>query len=255
MKSNQFTGSRVLHPTALRNAGISLLICLSCLSAISKASAQEMSANTGTSGRLKCIETILAKDDKSNKIWWYGWLCGYSAATAGQVMVGLSADKLSLRQDMYLGAATTLIGAAGQFFTPVLPLNASARFRSLPEGTSYELERKLAIAEEIIQKRISGENEGRSWKMHAVSAAVNIGSGLVTWLAFRRTWKDGLANFALNTAITEAQIWTQPVYARKAFKKYCRGIDREPGLSTLKKPGSYCYIKAGAGNFGLCLVF
>lgn len=51
---------------------------------------------------------------------------------------------------------------------------------------------------------------------------VNIGSGLVVWLGFKRPFLEGVENFAINTAVTEAQIWSQPVRAIRDYKRYCR---------------------------------
>jgi hypothetical protein len=60
---------------------------------------------------------------------------------------------------------------------------------------------------------------------------VNLGSGLITWLGYNRTFLDGLENFALNTLITEAQIWTQPVKAVRDYEKYCQ--TNSPGVETI----------------------
>ena len=81
---------------------------------------------------------------------------------------------------------------------------------------------KLSAAETLLKQCAARENEGRSWKIHAITGAVNLGSGLVAWLGFRRCMGDGIANFALNTLITEAQIWTQPTRAVRDYDDYLR---------------------------------
>ncbi|MCK7538546.1 MAG: hypothetical protein MZV63_50095 [Marinilabiliales bacterium] len=53
-----------------------------------------------------------------------------------------------------------------------------------PEETS-ELLKMLAVR----------EKEGRSWKTHAIAGAVNLSSGLITWLGFKRTVWDGIGEF------------------------------------------------------------
>ncbi len=67
------------------------------------------------------------------------------------------------------------------------------------------------------------EKIGRSFKTHAICTAVNLGSGLVTWLGFKRSVWAGLGNFALNEAITETQIFTQP---RRAIKDYDNYVNK-----------------------------
>jgi hypothetical protein len=84
------------------------------------------------------------------------------------------------------------------------------------DKTLYDDEYYETMLREIAER----EKAGRSWKIHAVAGAVNLGSGLVTWLGFKRTVWDGLINFAMNTVITEAQIWSQPVRAVKDYDRY-----------------------------------
>jgi hypothetical protein len=62
--------------------------------------------------------------------------------------------------------------------------------------------------------------DGRSWKTHAICGVVNLSSGMITWLGFKRTVWAGLGNFALNTLISEAQIWSQPTRSIRDYKEY-----------------------------------
>jgi len=164
--------------------------------------------------RLDVVQKMIQKDATNTGRWWWGWLVGYSAATVGQVAGGLVTDNLKTRQDLYLGAATTFVGAAGQFLQPVRLSTYPDQLSLMPENTSAERLIKLEKAEEFLQQRAMSEQDGRSWQVHAVSTAVNLASGLITWLGFKRTWQDGLVNFAINEAITEAQIWSQPMRAK-----------------------------------------
>jgi len=98
------------------------------------------------------------------------------------------------------------------------------------------------------------EKAGRSWKIHAVAGAVNLGSGLVTWLVFKRTIWDGLINFAMNTAITEAQIWSQPMRAAKDYERYfTEKALGEPSVKTA--PESRIYLGSYPGGVTLRVVF
>jgi hypothetical protein len=182
--------------------------------------AQDNLSDSLVTERLQTINQMLGEGKANANRWWYGWLIGYSAATIVQGSVIIISEDLSTRQDMALGAVTTFLGAAGQVFTPRVPGYASGRLNSIPEETSEERRNKLAEAERLLGESASIEERGRSWKTHALYSIVNLSSGLVTWIGFDRSIWAGLGNFALNTAITEAQIFTQPTRAMKDYEKY-----------------------------------
>ena len=172
--------------------------------------------------RIQIIEKMLEQGKPNANFWWYGWLAGYSAATVGQSSVCFFSHDKGTKQDMVLGAATTLLGVAGQLLTPMIPGYASDRIKQIPEDTREMRLQKLEKSEELLKASALREKAGRSWKAHAVVGAVNISSGLITWLGFKRNVWAGVGNFALNTVITEAQIWTQPTRAIKDYQNYCR---------------------------------
>ena len=198
------------------------------------------------------IQLTALRDRSALQGWWYGWLAGYSAATVGQGIVYIASDDKALRQDMALGAATTLLGALGQLITPVLPKDAG--YPSYREFISGERTLSSDQAAELLRLLAAREKEGRSWKTHAIAGVVNLGSGLITWLGYKRTFMDGLENFAINTVITEAQIWTQPVRARKDYEKYRQTLQTEADAMAVKPSGEWTF-SAWPGGFALSLDF
>jgi hypothetical protein len=200
------------------------------------------------------FQSVVDHDRKSAQSWWYGWLAGYSAATAGQAIVYFSTDEKSTRQDMALGSATTLLGAIGVLLTPIVPPKASYQIRNLQAGDSTSWNYDVANSEKLLKEIARREKEGRSWKFHAVSGAVNIGSGLITWLGFKRSIMDGLLNFALNTVITEAQVWTQPVKAIKDYQNYC-GNNATGSIPHILKPERKLYLCSYPSGFSLRIDF
>lgn len=221
---------------------------------LSQLSAQNEIPDSLVKVRIQNIQEMLKQGKPAAKLWWAGWLYGYSAATVAQGAVALTNENLKTRQDMVLGAATTLIGAAGQVLMPMVPASAPKKLDLIPCDTPEERIIKLKKAEELFEASAKREIDGRSWTMHAASGAVNLGSGLVTWLGFDRTLSAGLWNFALNTAITEAQIWTQPTRAKNEYKKYCEKY--ENGLPQAShKSKSYLYVNACPGGLAFRLVF
>lgn len=215
---------------------------------------QEVSADSTADNMIQDISELAMQDRARAQAWWYTWLGGYSAATAGQGIVYFTSEDKSLRQDMALGAATTFLGALGQLMTPMLPKDATygrpkgGYNASGAEPLSYEQ------SAELLKALALREKEGRSWKVHAVAGAVNLGSGLITWLGFKRTFLDGLGNFALNTVITEAQIWTQPTRAIRDYERYCReqAMTGNPGAA---KPESEWTVNVHPGGFLVRLDF
>jgi len=237
-----------------RSINRTLFFLLVFIFQISKLSAQDEIPDSLVAVRINYIQTMLDYGKPAAKLWWNGWLYGYSAATVVQGAVFISSDKLKTRQDMALGAATTLVGAVGQLIMPMTPAKAPGRLALLPGDTPEERINKLNNAEELFEASAAREKEGRSWKMHTASGAVNLSSGLITWLAFDRDITSGLINFAINTAITETQIWTQPTRAIKDYKKYCEHYKN--GFPTaIHKQKSQLFVNAFPGGLTLRLVF
>lgn len=211
---------------------------------------QDAVADSVTDKRVQDIQLTALKDKQNAQIWWYGWLAGYSAATAGQTIVSVSTENLTTRQDMALGAATTFLGALGQLITPIVPKDAKADYPSYRDYVTGEIPLSEEQAVELLRTLALREKEGRAWKTHVIAGAVNLSSGLITWLGFKRTVWDGLVNFALNTAVTEAQIWTQPVRAIKDYERYCHRIGS--GTETLPaRPDSEWTVSIYPGGFSV----
>jgi hypothetical protein len=216
--------------------------------------AQNKLSDSIVSERIQFIENKLKRDQANTKRWWYGWLTGYGSATIAQGAFYFGSADKSTRQDMALGAATTFLGVAGQYITPLLPGNEPEQLNLLSGNSSLERSNKLIIAEELLNDCAKREELARSWKNHAMCSAVNLSSGLITWLGFNRSVWAGIGNFAFNTAITEAQIWTQPTLARRSYKKYKQhALKDEVNLSY--EPEPKWYLGAHPGGIAIKVVF
>jgi hypothetical protein len=204
--------------------------------------------------RIKYIQKILDQGKPNANLWWYGWLAGYSAATIGQGAICLSSNDKGTKQDMALGAATTLLGAAGQLLSPMVPGYAPDQLMQIPEDTHESRLQKLSNAEELLKACALREKSGRSWQIHAISGAVNLTSGLITWLGFRRNLWAGVGNFSLNTIITEAQIWTQPTRAMKDYQNYCQKFKSGDNPISLKSDLSW-FVSVAPGGIEVKIIF
>jgi hypothetical protein len=191
---------------------------------------QDDLADSVITERLQTIRQMLDIGKVNANRWWYGWLAGYSAATLVQTSVLLNSNELATRQDMALGAAMAFLGAAGQIVSPLGPRYSPAKIRMLPEDTREDKIRKLTEMERLLEENATREKSGKSWKTHLLYSMANLGSGLITWIGFDRDIWAGLGNFALNTAITETQILTQPSKAIKDYDNYrrkCSGLQEQ----------------------------
>ena len=204
--------------------------------------------------RIQCIEDLLNQSKKSVNTWWYGWLGVYSAATIAQGTVLLVNKDLSTRQDMALGGVTSLLGTSFQLLTPLNPGKDAQYIAQLPESNTLELSDKLRMAEELLEINATKEKAGRSWKIHALNEAVNLGSGLVTWLAFKHSVWDGVSNFVLNTIVTETQIWTQPNRLTKDYQNYNRKYKSESNFVNKQSQPEF-FLRTYAGGVSLSVVF
>jgi len=226
------------------------LVALVLILSFVRSSAQVMPDDSLIHHSIGEISHVVRQDAVSVNNWWWGWLAGYSAATIGQGIAGISSGKSS-RQDMFLGAATTLIGAIGQIYSPVQPVKIRHLNSHLSDSLSDST--RLIIYREYLKKMSAAETRGKGWKMHLESGAVNLGSGLVTWLGFRRSFKDGLVNFALNTAVTEAQIWSQPIKAKRYCSKYFQqGIAENSSIQMKEKCSVFVGTSANGITLALC---
>lgn len=205
-------------------------------------------------------ERIVEIQNKMNRsrpginTWWYGWLGAYSAATIGQGAVYFASNDKATKQDMALGAATTFLGAAFQLFTPLSVDNDIKILKQLPDSSKSDQLNKLAVAEKLFEKVAIAEKTGRSWQIHVLNTTVNLGSGLITWLVFKRSVWDGVGNFVLNSVVTEAQIWTQPTRFMKDYEEYCRKYNSDLSPLANKIQPEY-FVSAYPGGVALRIVF
>ena len=170
--------------------------------------------------RIRFLQKSILNDQQGTKKWWYGWLAGYGTATVGQVTVSLLSNQKAVRQDMAVGAVTTLLGFSGQFISVFQPVNFAAKFEKISYENPQQQHDMLIQMEKFLVDRVLLEQEARKWKAHILCTGVNLASGLVTWIGFHRTVWDGVVNFGLNCVISEAQIWSQPMRAKRALKRY-----------------------------------
>jgi hypothetical protein len=204
------------------------------------------------SGRLAYLQHALDGGQRAANWWWYGWLGGYTAATAAQVAVYNSSSDEKQRQDMLVGAWTTGLGAVGTLAFPLEAGRFAAQLRAVPADTAAARRAKLATAEGYLRKAAAQETFGRSWKAHALAAGVNLAAGLVIWKHYDRSATDGAVTFAIGQLISEAQIFTQPMRAVRDLEEYeARSDFGEPAKSGGVRPEWYVGAAPGGVRVGV----
>ena len=204
--------------------------------------------------RIDYLKKSLKNDQDGTRLWWYGWLAGYGGATIGQGAAYFASGETAAKQDMVLGAATCLAGFAGQFVSPFQPDRFIRKFEQMPEITAKDRISKLRQMEQFLSERSEMEINTRKWKAHILPTAVNLASGMITWVGFHRTVWDGVLNFGLNCVLTESQIWSQPNRAKRELKRYYENF----GTTYLTEKPSHtikCNFIVSSTSAGLKLVF
>lgn len=192
--------------------------------------------------RLNTLLQQVQHNEKAASTWWNTWVGLYAGATVGQGVVAYLTPDKSTRQDMVLGAGTTFLGMVGQFIAPVKSgYNAGMFDQGAGLDRAGRLE-QLSQAEALLAFQADKAKSGKSWQTHALSGSVNLASGLVTWLGFKRSFWDGVTNFALNTAITEIQIFTQPTRAVKDYAAFVSERQRAIRVQAFALPGGVCLV-------------
>src|SRR5512141_842854 len=100
----------------------SVMLILMIITGLRQVSAQQDNPSATVLPQHESCRDLALRDAKAVNRRWWGWLGGYSAATVAQGIAGISSGERSFRQDMFLSAATTLVGAAGQLVSAVRPV-------------------------------------------------------------------------------------------------------------------------------------
>lgn len=178
--------------------------------------------------RLNFINNSLQAGEGTSRFWYWGFLGLYSAGTITQLSLYFAAPSLEsdpvkleyLREDMMTGTITTGLGAVFLAISPMPSMYARNQYMKMADDTLEQKREKLSRAEEALRMSAVWEKENRSFLIHAINFGVNLGAGLVIWLAFNRTIVDGLLTFLPGFAVGEIQIFTQPTRAIHDWERY-----------------------------------
>lgn len=237
----------------LSNIRVTLLVFVLILQFL-HLSAQDKLSDTLVKERIQSIQKMLDEGKTNANRWWYGWLIGYSALTVGQGAGYFVSTDENAKVEWAFGSFTSLLGVATQVLMPMVPGYAPDRLALIPENNKEEELQKLNIAEDLLKLSAHREKKGRSWKMHALCGIANAGVELIYCYGFNQPQGIAIRDFAINTFISEAQIWSQPTRAMKDYQSYCRKYKAGENLRVYK-PIPEWHVSAYPGGISICLLF
>ena len=198
------------------------------------------------SAQAEIIEQTLANEARRARLWNRGW--GIGLATAGVAQLVLAAEpEWSLEIDeaqaktLYLSAGKSFVGASSGLLLPLRVVQPSSRRGDEPCARLAATERALAA---------TARNQRRQrWLGILGSPALNISGSL--WLGVGHgLWTEALTSFLLGSAVGLLRMYTQPMGAERALRRYRAGkLDqRARSLSWSIAP------LVGTGGFGVRLL-
>lgn len=203
----------------------SITLVILCLSNIS-VSAQS-SGGDSIARRIDFIQERLDAGKTNAKRWQYSWMFIHGFSTEAQF--GLAAtqtdsDEEEDRYDNVVGGITSLLAVGDLALNPLVAWNAADKLRALPDKTSDEKKAKLRYAEQLLKDCADREEDGRSWKTHALSGLVSLIGGSAIAMDKDEDndhrYDDGAAFFISSMLIAEIQIFTMPTRAMADWKAY-----------------------------------
>jgi len=177
--------------------------------------------------RINHIQNMLEQGKPAAKLWWNAWLYGYSAATVVQGAVFISSDELKTRQDMALGAATTLVGAVGQLVMPMTPASAPGKLALLPDETKFRLWKKVNDFNKNFSRK-QKVSQLNVFLRYAASALIIMAIGSAIY------WKYYTSDNQYGFAKIESMQNNKPILVLANKKKIELPSDKESNIIVLK---------------------
>lgn len=169
--------------------------------------------------RLSFIRTSLDEGEQGAKLWYYGWIGGFTALTAGHSAVALVTGDEKLRTDAWIGAATSALGLISTAVIPWPSALAPARVRGSPDATPEQRRLSLREAEEALRSAAELERLGRSWLPQVGGVIVNLAAFGLRWFRYDRR-ATALLGLAGGLVVSEAKVLTQPTTSMQALQAY-----------------------------------
>jgi hypothetical protein len=153
--------------------------------------------------RLLAIRAAVAAEVPRLQLWRWSWTATYIALTVGQ-LIPIPFLDASTRVDMWVGAASSAVGALLEALMPPDVVGHAPRYAEFPATAEG-----LADAERLLRLDADNEDFSRSWLFHAGNVLFNAAIGLVLGLGWKH-WDSAAISFGVGVAVGEVMIITQP---------------------------------------------
>lgn len=174
--------------------------------------------------RLRFLDEGLAREAYRARFWAWSWAGIYSALTAGNGILALTASSTDDKIDDAVGAAASFVGLAVLIVLPLKIMRdqrwLARRLRRAPAGEDPCA--PLADAERLLLRDADSEAFGSGPLVHAGNFAFNIGIALLLGVGFGH-WKQAAITGLVGIAIGEIQAFTQPTGAVRLLRDYRAG--------------------------------
>ncbi len=206
---------------------LTIFLCLSFLLVPAFAGQAQSIPDDQVKARLDYIQKSLAGGQPHARTWFYGWMGGYTAASAGMLIYAFAnwsdvktVSGKHLPQDAFVGGIATIVGGATVALNPFVPAFALGRLNQLPDGTPEERLAKLQRAEDLLQRAARREKYTRSVMNHVVKLGINAAGSATGALVYKRKWTDALLGFGISSCVSLIHIYSQPTRAIHDWESY-----------------------------------
>jgi hypothetical protein len=194
------------------------------------------------SERLRFLDARLKANARLSTAWQVGWSGVYGVGMVVQAGRANAAESDAERADLIVSASKAGIGTLSRLLRPPLAMSASQKLRVLPEATPEERLRKLARAEDLLERTARESDARYSWIAHTTNIGLNVAGGLIVWLGYH-DFARAAESAGIGVAVGELSIWTQPWQPKRDWKAYRRRYQRlevgiRPTLTTTSGGGS-----------------
>ncbi len=179
-------------------------------------------AGLSDEARLAFLSKLLSEESVRSHNWTLAWGAIYAGLGIGQLAL-MPLFTREEQPDWYWGAAGTGVGLAFTLLGRPEVLEAGPLFAKKASTVSPD-DRCALIAEgeRMLGSGADAEESGFVWYLHVGNVLFNVGLSLVLGLGYNH-WQGAIINFAVGTAIGEANILSAPSHLISGRKRYQKG--------------------------------
>jgi hypothetical protein len=157
---------------------------------------------------------VLAAEQGSAGLWYWGWTSFYGAVVIGQTVFATLSDNKGAQANAHINIVFSSFGLISTLAFPPPVVNGVGAVLAMPERTPAERETKTQAIRALFAAEVSKERFYSSPLNHIVGLAVNAGVSAYLYWALHLGGR-ALLNLIAGSVIWEAQIFTHPSAATR----------------------------------------